>query len=108
MTETTVHLEDVTRAARQGLALTIAVTGLGLSAMLAAGVSLVAALLVAAILLAAGSASGGFGLVARIAFGHSGPRRRPATGSAHAVEPLRGFGSAARSSPRFARRTQTR
>src|SRR5213592_1563613 len=108
MTETTVHLEDVTRAARQGLALTIAVTGLGLSAMLAAGVSLVAALLVAAILLAAGSASGGFGLVARIAFGHSGPRRRPATVGADAVEPLRGFGSAARSSPRFARGTQTR
>jgi hypothetical protein len=108
MTETRVHLEDVTRAARQGIGVALGVALLALGAMLAAGVSLMATLLVAATLLAIGSASGGFGLVARIAFGHSGLRRRQATVGTHAVEPLRSLGRAARNSPPFARGTQTR
>lgn len=89
MTETKVHLEDVTRAARQGLVLALTASLLALAAMLIAGIPLAIALLGAATLLALGSASGGFGLVARVALRGSRPQRRPATASGSAVPPLR-------------------
>jgi hypothetical protein len=89
MKATNVHLEDVTRAARQGLALAFAASLLVLTAMLVAGLSLAIALVGAATMLALGSASGGFGLVARIALRSSRPRRRSATVGGRAVAPLR-------------------
>jgi hypothetical protein len=89
MKATNVHLEDVTRAARQGLALAIAASLLTLAAMLIAGLPLAIAMLSAAALLALGCASGGFGLVAGIALRSSRPRRRSATVGGRAVAPLR-------------------
>jgi hypothetical protein len=89
MKATKVHLEDVTRAARQGLALAFAASLLALVAMLTAGLPVAAAMVGAATLLALGCASGGFGLVARIALRSSYPRRRSATVGGRAVAPLR-------------------
>ena len=89
MTETKVHLEDVTRAARRGLALALTASLLALAAMLIAGISLAIALPGAVTLLILGSASGGFGLVARVALRESRPNRRPATVSGRSVAPLR-------------------
>jgi hypothetical protein len=89
MKATNVHLEDVTRATRKGLALAFAASFLALAAMLIAGLPLAIALLSAAALLALGCASGGFGLVARIALRSSRPRRRSATVGGRAVAPLR-------------------
>jgi hypothetical protein len=89
MTETKVHLEDVTRAARQGLAVALTASLLALAAMLIAGISLAIALPGAVTLLILGSASGGFGLVARVAVRRTRPNRRPATVSGRSVAPLR-------------------
>ena len=89
MTETKVHLEDVTRAARQGLTVALTASLLVLAAMLIAGISLAIALPGAATLLILGSASGGFGLVARVAVRRTRPNRRPATVSGRSVAPLR-------------------
>jgi hypothetical protein len=89
MTETKVHLEDVTRAARQGLAVALTASLLALAAMLIAGISLAIALPGAVTLLILGSASGGFGLVARVALRGSRPKRRPTTVSGRSVAPLR-------------------
>jgi len=89
MTETKVHLEDVTRAARQGLTVALTASLLALAAMLIAGISPAIALPAAVTLLILGSASGGFGLVARVALRGSGPKRRPATVSGRSVAPLR-------------------
>ena len=89
MTETKVHLEDVTRAARRGLALALTASLLALAAMLIAGISLAIALPGAVTLLILGSASGGFGLVARVAVRRTRPNRRPATVSGRSVAPLR-------------------
>jgi len=75
MGQTTVHLEDVTRAARQGIALAIVASLLVLASMLAAGLPAVLAGASAAFVLAAGAASGGFGLVARLGAGRARPRR---------------------------------
>jgi uncharacterized membrane protein len=87
MTKTNVHLEEVTMAARRGVALAVGVALLAMAAMLLAGLPLLVALVGAAMLLALGSASGGFGLVARLAF--RGPRpQRPAV-SGGSVAPLR-------------------
>ena len=88
MTETKVHLEDVTRAARQGLTVALTASMLALAAMLIAGISLAIALPGAVTLLILGSASGGFGLVARVALRGAGSRRRPATVSGRSVAPL--------------------
>jgi hypothetical protein len=57
--------------------------------MLIVGIPLAIALLGAAALLVLGSASGGFGLVARIALRGSRPQSRPATSSGSNVSPLR-------------------
>ena len=89
MTKTKVHLEDVTRAARQGIALALAVASLGLAAMLAGGLSVAIALAGAAALLGLGMASGGFGLVARISLRPPRPRRRRAVNVGERVAPLR-------------------
>jgi hypothetical protein len=89
MKATKVHLEDVTRAARQGLALAFAAALLALAAMLVAGLPVAVAMVGAATLLALGSASGGFGLVARIAPRSSRPRHRSATLGGRTVAPLR-------------------
>jgi hypothetical protein len=89
MTTANVHLEDVARAARQGFGLSIVASLLVLAAMLTAGLTPAAALLSAVALLAAGCASGGFGLVARVAMR---PPRLPqrSDGKAEtAVAPLR-------------------
>jgi hypothetical protein len=77
MRATNVHLEDVARAARQGLTLSVAVSLLALGALLVAGVSPLIAAICAIALLALGSASGGFGLVAWIALRAPRPRRAP-------------------------------
>jgi hypothetical protein len=66
MTNTNVHLEDVARAARQGIALSLAGSFLALAAMLVAGRGLWLSAAVAIALAVVGCASGGFGLVARI------------------------------------------
>jgi hypothetical protein len=90
MTKTNVHLEDVIRAARQGLALALAVALLGLAALLVVGLSLAIALVGAAALGGVGVTSGGFGLVARIAMRH--PRHRGPAGAVSVgerVAPLR-------------------
>jgi hypothetical protein len=89
MNATQVHLEDVTRAARQGLVLALTASLLALVAMLIVGIPLAIALLGAAMLFVLGSASGGFGLVARIALRGSRPQSRPAAGSGSTVPPLR-------------------
>jgi hypothetical protein len=89
MTETKVHLEDVTRAARQGLALALGASLLALAAMLIAGLSPAIALPGALTLLVLGTASGGFGLVARVALRGSRPKCRPATVNGRPVAPLR-------------------
>jgi hypothetical protein len=88
MKATNVHLEDVTRAARQGIALGFAASLLVLVAMLIAGIPLAIALLGATGLLVLGSASGGFGLVAGFALRAPRPRDRAARGGG-AVPPLR-------------------
>jgi hypothetical protein len=87
MNATKVHLEDVTRAARQGLALALTASLLALATMSIAGIPPAIALLAAAALLVIGSASGGFGLVARLALRGSRPKRSPATVSGNAVAP---------------------
>ena len=89
MTETKVHLEDVTRAARQGLAVALTASLLALAAMLIAGISPAIAVPGAVTLLILGSASGGFGLVSRVSLRGSRPKRRPATVSGRSVAPLR-------------------
>jgi hypothetical protein len=66
----TVHLEDVIRAARQGLALSVLVSLALLAAMLVAGTSAPVAVLGAAAALVGGVTSGGFGLVARLTTDH--------------------------------------
>jgi hypothetical protein len=85
MRKTNVHLEEVTMAARRGVALAFGVTLLALAAMLVAGLSPLAAVPAAALLLVLGSASGGFGLVVRLAFRPPRPQR-PAGGGT--VTPL--------------------
>jgi hypothetical protein len=86
MRKTNVHLEEVTMAARRGFALAVGAALLALAGMLLAGLQLLVALIGAGLLLAFGSASGGFGLVARLAF--RGPRpQRPAV-SGGSVAPL--------------------
>ncbi len=89
MKTTTVHLEDVTRAARQGVALAIAVSMLGLAVLLAAGLSTPIGIAIAAGLLAVGTASGGFGLVARVAVRPSAPTPRTARRRGRALGSLR-------------------
>jgi hypothetical protein len=89
MKATNVHLEDVTRAARQGIALAFAASLLALAAMLVAGLPLAIGLAGSAALLALGATSGGFGLVARIALRGSHPRRRSTALGGAAVAPLR-------------------
>jgi hypothetical protein len=87
MRKTNVHLEEVTMAARRGVALAAGVALLVLAGMLLAGLPLLVALVGTAVLLAFGSASGGFGLVTHLAF--RGPRpQRPAV-SGDTVAPLR-------------------
>jgi hypothetical protein len=87
MRKTNVHLEEVTMAARIGVAISVGASLLALAAMLLTGLPLLVALVGAAMLLAFGTASGGFGLVARLAF--RGPRpQRPAV-SGGSVAPLR-------------------
>ena len=87
MRKTNVHLEEVTMAARRGIALAVGAALLALAGMLLVGLPLLVALIGAALLLAFGSASGGFGLVARPPF--RGPRpQRPAVSSG-SVAPLR-------------------
>jgi hypothetical protein len=88
MTETKVHLEDVTRAAQVGLGLAAAVAMIALAAMLAAGVGLATAVAVAVVLLAVGAASGGFGLIGRVGL-PSVPQRRRDDGAGGSVTPLR-------------------
>ena len=88
MTETKVHLEDVTRAARRGLALALTVSLLALATLLIIGLTPAVALPGALGLLVVGAASGGFGLVARVALRGTRPNRRPATVSGRSVAPL--------------------
>lgn len=88
MKTTTIHLEDVIRAARQGVALAFAVSLLGLVALLVAGLSAPIAGLAAAGSLAIGAASGGFGLVGRVTLPLHAPVRRAAKPPRRAVEPL--------------------
>ncbi len=89
MTTTNVHLEDVARAARQGFGLSVAASLLVLAGMLMAGLAPVVALLTAAALLAAGCASGGFGLVARVTMRPPRLPRRADGNAGTAVPPLR-------------------
>jgi hypothetical protein len=89
MKEKTVHLEDVTRAARQGLALAASVAVAVLAGTLAAGASMAIALLASALVLGLGSASGGFGLVARVALRCPRRRRRPRAVASQPVAQLR-------------------
>jgi hypothetical protein len=88
MTETKVHLEDVTRAAQMGLALAAAVALVALAAMLAAGTGLALAAAVAAVLLSVGAASGGFGLIGRVSLPPVSQQRRDDAGGG-SVAPLR-------------------
>jgi hypothetical protein len=83
MKEGKVHLEDVTSAARRGIALGFAASLLALVAMLIAGIPLPGA----TALLVLGSASGGFGLVAGLAL--RSPRSRGGAAGGGAVAPLR-------------------
>ena len=89
MTTTNVHLEDVARAARQGMALAAASSLLALAAMLAAGSSPVLAIIAAIALLGIGSASGGFGLVARVSLRPPRLPQREGDDATAAVAPLR-------------------
>jgi hypothetical protein len=89
MKTTAVHLEDVARAARQGVVLAFAVSLLGLAVLLAAGVPAAVAGLVASGLLGIGAASGGFGLLGRIALPLRAPARRTAKARGAALESLR-------------------
>ena len=89
MTETKVHLEDVTRAARHGLVVALTASLLALAGLLVVGVTPAIALPGALGLLVMGAASGGFGLVARVALRGARPKRTPATVSGGAVAPLR-------------------
>ncbi len=89
MKTTTVHLEDVTRAARQGVALAFAVSLLGLAALLAVGLPAPIGSAIAAGLLAVGTASGGFGLVARVALRRPALTRRSARRRGRALGSLR-------------------
>ena len=84
-----VHLEDVARAARQGLVLAIGVALAVLGGLLLAGLPIAIAAPGAAMVLALGCVSGGFGLAARVAL--PAPRRRPAPAAASGVpaQPLR-------------------
>ena len=88
MNTTTIHLEDVTRAARQGVALAFAVSLFSLAAGLVAGVSAPVAALIALTVLVVGVASGGFGLVGRVALPRL-PARRTEKRQTPALEPLR-------------------
>jgi hypothetical protein len=88
MKEGKVHLEDVTSAARRGIALGFAASLLALVAMLIAGIPLAIALPGATALLVLGSASGGFGLVAGRALRSPRSRGGAAAGGG-AVAPLR-------------------
>jgi hypothetical protein len=89
MKTTTIYLEDVIKAARQGVALALAVSLLGLVALLVAGLPLLIAALAASGSLAIGVASGGFGLVGRVALPLHVPVRRTAQPRRRSVEPLR-------------------
>ena len=89
MKTTTIHLEDVTRAARQGVALAFAVSLLTLAALLVAGLSAPIAAITATAVLVLGAASGGFGLVGRVALPLHVPVRRTAKPGRRTVEPLR-------------------
>ena len=87
MRTTNVHLEEVTMAARKSILLAVGVALLALAAMLLAGLPLLVALLGTAMVLAFGTASGGFGLVARLAFRSPRPRRPAVSG--RTVAPMR-------------------
>jgi hypothetical protein len=89
MNTTTIYLEDVIKAARQGVALAFAVSLFSLVALLVAGLSAPIAGLAAAGSLAIGAASGGFGLVGRVALPLHAPIRRTAKPQRRTVEPLR-------------------
>ena len=88
MTTTNVHLEDVTRAARQGIVLALACSLLATVAMLAAGLAPGVAALAAIALLAVGCASGGFGLVARVSLRPPRLPQRAGADSGTGVAPL--------------------
>ena len=88
MKTTTIHLEDVIRAARQGVALAFGVSLLGLAALLVAGLAVPIAAIAALGVLALGVASGGFGLVGRVALPQV-PEWRTAKPRRSTVEPLR-------------------
>jgi hypothetical protein len=89
MKETKVHLEDVTRAARHGLAVALTASLLALAGLLIIGLDPAVALPGALGLLVVGAVSGGFGLVARVALRGHRPNGRPATVSGRSVAPLR-------------------
>jgi hypothetical protein len=89
MTETTVHLEDVTRAARQGLAVALTASLLALAGLLLAGLTPAIALPGAIGLLVVGAASGGFGLVARITLRQPRPKLGRTGADGGSVAPLR-------------------
>ena len=89
MTTTNVHLEDVTRAARQGIVLALASSFVATVAMLAAGLAPGVAALAALALLAIGCASGGFGLVARVSLRPPRLPRRAGTDAGTGVAQLR-------------------
>jgi hypothetical protein len=89
MKTTTVHLEDVTRAARQGVALAFAVSLLGLVVLLVAGLATPIAAIVAAASLIIGIASAGFGLVGRMALPTQPFARRTARPRRRALGPVR-------------------
>ena len=89
MKTTTIYLEDVIRAARQGVALAFAVSLLTLATLLVAGLSAPIAAAVATVVLALGALSGGFGLVGRVALPLHVPVRRTAQPRRRTVEPLR-------------------
>ena len=89
MKETKVHLEDVTRAARHGLAVALTASLLALAGLLIIGLDPAVALPGALGLLVVGAVSGGFGLVARVALRGSRPERHTATVSGRSVAPLR-------------------
>ena len=89
MNTTNVYLEDVTRAARQGIALSIACALLTAVAMLAAGLAPGFVAIASIALFAVGCASGGFGLVARVSLRAPRLPRRPGRDGATRVAPLR-------------------
>ena len=83
-----VHLEDVARAARRGLALALGLSLIALAAMLVAGLAPLLAAAAAFALLALGCASGGFGLVTWLTM-RASRRNRSARGAGGGVAPLR-------------------